>query len=147
MKNITVSVDEKTHRMARIRAAELDTSVSALVRQYLRDLVSGGMTAPANGVSEAATGVEELGIYRQRGVAADVGTRTVSIPERMTRQEAQRLRIRMYEVLDEIWATHPGFRAVDNLSREDIYGHGRARTETAGFPANPSDDEGDEGSI
>ena len=40
MKNITVSVDEETHRLARIRAAELDTSVSALVRHYLRSLVS-----------------------------------------------------------------------------------------------------------
>ena len=38
MKNITVSVDEETHRQARIRAAELGTSVSALVRGYLRDL-------------------------------------------------------------------------------------------------------------
>ena len=38
MKNITVSVDEETHRLARIRAAELDTSVSALVRQFLRSL-------------------------------------------------------------------------------------------------------------
>ena len=38
MKNITVSVDEQTHRLARIRAAELDTSVSALVRDYLRHL-------------------------------------------------------------------------------------------------------------
>ena len=37
----------------------------------------------------------------------------MSIPERMPRQEAQRPRIRMYEVLDGIWATHPGFRAVD----------------------------------
>ncbi len=40
MKNITVSVDEETHGLARIRAAELDTSVSALVRNYLRSLVS-----------------------------------------------------------------------------------------------------------
>ena len=32
MKNITVSIDEHTHRQARIRAAELGTSVSALVR-------------------------------------------------------------------------------------------------------------------
>ena len=39
MKNITVSVDEETHRLARIRAAELDTSVSALVRNYLKSLV------------------------------------------------------------------------------------------------------------
>ncbi len=39
MKNITVSVDEDTHRLARIRAAELNTSVSALVRSYLMGLV------------------------------------------------------------------------------------------------------------
>ena len=38
MRNITVSVDEDTHRLARIRAAALDTSVSALVRDYLRRL-------------------------------------------------------------------------------------------------------------
>ncbi len=42
MKNITVSVDEETHRIARIRAAELGTSVSALVRGYLRSLVPEG---------------------------------------------------------------------------------------------------------
>lgn len=39
MKNITVSVDEETHRLARVRAAEMNTSVSALVRDYLRSLV------------------------------------------------------------------------------------------------------------
>ena len=38
MKNITVSIDEETHRQARIRAAELGTSVSALVRGYLTSL-------------------------------------------------------------------------------------------------------------
>ena len=41
MRNITVSVDEETHRLARIRAAELDTSVSALVRDYLKGLACG----------------------------------------------------------------------------------------------------------
>ena len=40
MKNITVSVDEETHRNARDRAAELGTSVSALVRGYLRSLAA-----------------------------------------------------------------------------------------------------------
>ncbi len=40
MKNITVSIDEHTHRQARIRAAELGTSVSALVRSYLNRLVA-----------------------------------------------------------------------------------------------------------
>jgi plasmid stability protein len=38
VKNITVSLDDETYRRARIRAAELDTSVSALVRRYLVDL-------------------------------------------------------------------------------------------------------------
>ena len=40
MKNITVSIDEHTHRQARIRAAELGTSVSALVRTYLNRLAA-----------------------------------------------------------------------------------------------------------
>jgi len=40
MKNITVSVDDETYRRARVRAAERDTSVSALVKQFLSNLVS-----------------------------------------------------------------------------------------------------------
>ncbi len=40
MKNITISIDEETHRLVHIRAAERDTSVSALVRGYLRNLVN-----------------------------------------------------------------------------------------------------------
>ncbi|MYE22719.1 MAG: hypothetical protein F4Y01_02045 [Gammaproteobacteria bacterium] len=47
MKNITVSVDEETHRRARIRAAEMDTSVSALVRGYLADLTDGKDDVPS----------------------------------------------------------------------------------------------------
>ncbi len=41
MKNITVSVDDETYRAARIKAAERDTSVSALVRQFLAELAAG----------------------------------------------------------------------------------------------------------
>ena len=37
MKNITVAVDDEIHRRARIRAAERDTSVSAVVREFLID--------------------------------------------------------------------------------------------------------------
>jgi hypothetical protein len=33
MKNIAVSVDDETYRRARVKAAEMDTSVSALVRR------------------------------------------------------------------------------------------------------------------
>ena len=42
MKNITVTVDDDTYRRARIKAAELETSVSALVKRYLVDLASEG---------------------------------------------------------------------------------------------------------
>lgn len=41
VKNITVSVDNETYRLARIKAAERDTSVSALVRQFLVELAAG----------------------------------------------------------------------------------------------------------
>jgi uncharacterized protein YdaU (DUF1376 family) len=41
MKNITVSLDDETYRRARVIAAERDTSVSALVKQFLVELASG----------------------------------------------------------------------------------------------------------
>jgi hypothetical protein len=40
MKNITVSVQEEVYRRARIKAAERDTSVSALVKNFLVELSS-----------------------------------------------------------------------------------------------------------
>jgi plasmid stability protein len=40
VKNITVSLDDEIYRRARIRAAELDTSVSSLVRHFLSDLAA-----------------------------------------------------------------------------------------------------------
>ena len=41
MKNITVTVSDQVYRAARIKAAELDTSVSALVRDFLASLSDG----------------------------------------------------------------------------------------------------------
>jgi len=41
VKNITVAVDEETYRRARIKAAERDTSVSALVKRFLAELAAG----------------------------------------------------------------------------------------------------------
>ena len=41
MKNITVTVSDQIYRAARIKAAELDTSVSALVRDFLASLSDG----------------------------------------------------------------------------------------------------------
>jgi hypothetical protein len=40
MKNITVSLDEEIYRRARIKAAERNTSVSALVKKFLVELAS-----------------------------------------------------------------------------------------------------------
>jgi plasmid stability protein len=41
MKNITVSVDDDVYRAARVRAAELETSVSAVVRDFLQSFARG----------------------------------------------------------------------------------------------------------
>jgi plasmid stability protein len=41
MKNITVSIDDRLHRRARIRAAEKGTSLSAAVREYLVSFCAG----------------------------------------------------------------------------------------------------------
>lgn len=40
MKNITVSIDEPTHRQAKIKAAKFETSLSALVRVFLNHLAA-----------------------------------------------------------------------------------------------------------
>ena len=104
MKNITVSVDEETHRLARTRAAELDTSVSALVRNYLRAL------------------------------AGDQSKESVTM-EQAREREFERRRQLMGEVIDDIRATRSGFRAVDNLTREELYDRARARAEVTGTTA------------
>lgn len=41
MKNITVSLPDEVYRRARVRAAERDTSVTALVREFLTKLAQG----------------------------------------------------------------------------------------------------------
>jgi plasmid stability protein len=40
VKNITVSLDDETYRRARIKAAELNKSVSSLVREFLIDMAT-----------------------------------------------------------------------------------------------------------
>lgn len=51
MKNVTVALDDETHRKARIRAAELGTSLSALVKDYLTRLAEKG-DVPVVGVRD-----------------------------------------------------------------------------------------------
>ena len=52
MKNVTIALDDDTHRKARIRAAELGTSLSALVKDYLNGLAAGNALAAPSGVRE-----------------------------------------------------------------------------------------------
>ncbi len=42
VRNITVSLDDEIYRQARMIAAERDTSISALVKEFLLELGSGG---------------------------------------------------------------------------------------------------------
>jgi hypothetical protein len=74
MKNITVSLDEEIYRRARMKAAELDTSVSALVKKYLVDL------AGQETDFERRTRLQDeiLAKVRQRGFSAS---------DRLTRDE------------------------------------------------------------
>ncbi len=87
MKNITVSVDEETHRLARIRAAELDTSVSALVRQFLRSLAGSSPVVSISTVPNREGAVAELRPRDLDEVLADFDARGVGVSERLTREE------------------------------------------------------------
>jgi hypothetical protein len=66
MKNITVSVDSETYRLARIKAAERDTSVSALVKQFLV-----GLAADQGEFERLAKDEEALRLRIQQFRAAD----------------------------------------------------------------------------
>ena len=56
MKNVTIALDDETHRRARIKAAEMGTSLSALVKSYLTNLADGGYPIAA----QPATGVRDV---------------------------------------------------------------------------------------
>ncbi len=100
MRNITVSVDDGTHRRARIRAAELDTSVSALVREYLGGRSGGFPTEPSAGNRQAS---HEAYLKRLDDLFTDWDARGVGLRgyDRMTREEVHdrqraRLETRLY---------------------------------------------------
>ena len=73
MKNITVSLPDDIYRRARIKAAERDTSVSALVREFLTSL-----------------GEQESDFERRKRLQAEVlaSVKDFRAGDRMTREEA-----------------------------------------------------------
>ena len=78
MKNITVSIDNDCHRLARIRAAELGTSVSALVRGYLRSLVTDRNDDPGTAVESGETSYQRR-CRQLREVFADFDAKGVGL--------------------------------------------------------------------
>jgi hypothetical protein len=63
VKNITVTVDDEIYRRARIKAAERDTSVSALVTRFLIELAAGETDAERLKREERALR-ERIGSFR-----------------------------------------------------------------------------------
>ena len=88
MRNITVSVDEETHRRARMLAAALDTSVSALVREYLRNLSKSSVGRSVTITPESDVDLE-IRRRRFREVLADFDDRGVGLrmSDNLSREE------------------------------------------------------------
>jgi hypothetical protein len=63
MRNITVTVSDETYRLARVWAAERDTSVSAVVQfllQSLKGMPHAGRAFPIGGCRDAAHAVPSI---------------------------------------------------------------------------------------
>ena len=138
-KNITVTVDEETHRRARIRAAELDTSVSALVRGYLRtlaeeDSLQHGTEADhersENAIHDAA---QEAATRRHvQRLYGEAQARAEAVAESPIKdvQELVALRRRLLKaVASDFDARGIGITMPGVVNREELYDRGRARLE------------------
>lgn len=83
MKNVSVSVDDETHRRLRIMAAEQGTSVSAMIRNQMVRLLeparqtTSGETESEKHRRELREITEE---FRQKGIG-------ISMSENLTREE------------------------------------------------------------
>ena len=72
MKNIIISLDDDVYRQASIKAAEHDTSVSALVKSYLLQILNG---THVSGQSEFDRLAAQEQLVRKRLFAARKGLR------------------------------------------------------------------------
>ena len=133
MKNITVSVDEETHRMARIRAAQLDTSVSALVRDYLRalgkddspqDETAADDGQPGDAASDAAVRRNVERLYAEARARAEALT---GRPVRDNRELVEVRRRLLAEVTSDFKARGIGIKMPGIVNREEMYDRSRAR--------------------
>jgi len=94
MKNITVTVDDETYRRARILAAERETSVSAMVKEYLESrqrVVQNRKAQPSLDHLNAVAG-KETDFERRKRLEAQVraGIRSFRASDRMSRYDIHR---------------------------------------------------------
>ena len=76
MKTISVSVENETHRRARIRAAETGTTVSAMMRNLLIEFLQRPAAEPAETEHQKRVRLldEVLEGFRSDGVGVDTGS-------------------------------------------------------------------------
>ncbi len=76
MKTISVSVENETHRRARIRAAETGTTVSAMMRSLLIEFLQRPAAEPAETEHQRRARLldEVLEEFRTNGVGVDTGS-------------------------------------------------------------------------
>jgi hypothetical protein len=109
VKNITVSVDDETYRRARMAAAANDTSVSALVGGFLREIAD-----PQYGKNFALN------------LAARERLMKRSSPELIDETSEERFeRLKREEI--ELRKSIKGFNGGDRLSRDELYDRSKSR--------------------
>ena len=76
MKTISVSVENETHRRARIRAAETGTTVSAMMRSLLIEFLQRPAAEPAETEHQKRARLldEVLEGFRNDGIGVDTGS-------------------------------------------------------------------------
>ena len=80
MKTISVSVDDETHRLARIRAAETGTTVSAMMRDLLTALLQSPPETETKGEKHRRELMELAEEFQREGIG-------ISMSENQTREE------------------------------------------------------------
>ena len=76
MANLTIAVDDALLKRARIRALELDTSVNALLRDYLESFAGAERMAPRRRILASAEAVQrDLGIGDRTWTRSDLHER------------------------------------------------------------------------
>ena len=83
MKNVSVSVDDETHRRLRIMAAEQGTSVSAMIREHLLRVLEGNTEEPTGETKSEKHRRELMEIaeeFQRKGIG-------ISMKDNQTREE------------------------------------------------------------